>query len=111
MRLMRRIAVLLLPLLLVGCGDLSLSFGGLDTEPLEQEIEQGIEEGIGLAAAGIDIDTVECPRNIQPRAGDVFVCRAIAADGSVGTVEVLQVDDAGSVEWELTDVAPPAAGS
>jgi len=107
---MRRVTLLLLPLLLVGCGEFSLSFGGLDTDPLEQEIEADIEEGIGAAASGIDIDAVECPRNVQPRAGDVFVCRAFAVDGSIGTVEVRQLDDAGSVEWELTDVAPPAAG-
>lgn len=104
---MRRLALLLVPLLLVGCGDYSLSFGGLDTEPLEQEIEAGIEEGIGAAEVGIDIEAVECPRNVQPQVGDVFVCRAIAVDGSIGTVEVRQVDDQGAVEWELTDVAAP----
>lgn len=97
---------LLLGLLTAGCGSWSLSFGGLDTAPLEAEIEAGIEEGIG-ATAGIDIDEVECPRNVEPRAGDVFVCRAHAADGSIGTVEVRQVDAEGSVEWELTDVAAP----
>lgn len=91
-------------LLLVGCGGLSLSFGGLDTAPLEREIEADLEQ----QAAGIDIDRVECPRNVEPQAGRVFVCRAHAVDGSLGTVEVRQVDDEGSVEWELTDVAPPA---
>ncbi|HUG83168.1 MAG TPA: DUF4333 domain-containing protein [Euzebya sp.] len=105
---MHRLALLSLLLLLAGCSDVSLSFGGLDTKPLEQQIAADIEEGIG-AASGIDIDRVECPRNVQPRAGDVFVCRAFALDGSIGTVEVRQIDDAGSVEWELTDVAPPAA--
>lgn len=104
------VLALVLSLLTAGCDSWSLSFGGLDTEPLEAEIEAGIESGIG-ATAGIDIDQVECPRNIQPQAGDVFVCRAHAADGSVGTVEVHQVDADGSVEWELTDVAPPGAAS
>ena len=111
MRGMRRaVLILLLPVLLTGCGDFSLSFGGLDTAPLEAEIEMGIEDGIGAADAGIDIDGVECPRNVQPQAGDVFVCRAHAADGSIGTVEVRQIDGEGGVEWELTDVAPPTGG-
>ncbi|WP_370328097.1 DUF4333 domain-containing protein [Euzebya sp.] len=87
-----------------GCGDVSFSFGGLDTEPLEQEIEIGIE----ARADGIDIDSVECPDDVQPEEGRVFVCRAHAVDGSIGTVEVQQVDDAGGVEWELTDVRAPA---
>ncbi|CAN5118895.1 hypothetical protein BH23ACT9_BH23ACT9_15250 [soil metagenome] len=107
---MRRLLLLiLLPLLLAGCDQLSLSFGGLDTRPLEAEIEADIEAGMGVEAV-IDIDRVECPRRIEPRAGTVFVCRVIATDGSVGTVEVLQVDDEGSVRWELTDVAAPAPG-
>lgn len=111
---MHRRAVLLLSALLLslataGCGEWSLSFGGLDTGPLEAEVEAGIEQGIG-AEVGIGIEEVSCPRNVQPRAGDVFVCRATAEDGSVATVEVRQVDDEGAVEWEVTDVAPPQPG-
>lgn len=102
------LSVLLLSLATAGCGEWSLSFGGLDTGPLEVEVEAGIEEGIG-ASVGIEIEEVTCPRNVQPRAGDVFVCRATADDGSIATVEVRQVDDEGAVEWELTDVAPPPA--
>lgn len=96
-------AVAVLAVALTGCeGGFSLSFGGLDTGPLEGEIEADIE-----ARTGIAIESVACPDDVQPQAGRVFVCRAHAVDGSVGTVEVEQVDDAGSVEWELTDVAAP----
>ncbi|MGI9017113.1 MAG: DUF4333 domain-containing protein [Euzebya sp.] len=99
-----RIAVVLhLAVLLAGCSGFSLSFGGLDTGPLEQRIEADLE----TQASGIDIDRVECPGDVKPQAGRVFVCRAFAVDGSIGTVEVQQVDDAGSVTWELTDVAAP----
>lgn len=110
---MRRILLSLLTgLLVAGCGDVSLPAGGLDgllpvrldTGPLEETIASEIE----LGAEGVRIDRVDCPGTIEPAAGTVFVCRVHAADGSVGTVEVRQVDDDGSVEWELTDVRPPA---
>ncbi|MEE8602365.1 DUF4333 domain-containing protein [Euzebya tangerina] len=101
--LARGLACIAVGVLLGGCGDVSLSFGGLDTEQLESEIEAGLE----AQAEGIDISAVECPRGVQPEAGTVFVCRARATDGSVGTIEVQQVDAEGSVEWELTDVAAP----
>jgi hypothetical protein len=101
-----RLLVLLLVLLAGGCEGVSLSFGGaLDTAPLEGEIEADLEQ----QATGIDIDRVECPGDVKPQAGRVFVCRAHAVDGSIGTVEVRQVDDQGSVEWELTDVAAPSS--
>lgn len=90
--------------LLTGCSGFSLSFGGLDTGPLETRIETDLEQ----QAEGIDIERVECPDRVEPQAGRVFVCRAHAVDGSLGTVEVTQVDDEGSVEWELTDVAAPS---
>lgn len=98
------LAVLLL--LAIGCSDVSLFFGGLDTGALEPRIEADLEQ----RAEGIDIEEVECPGRVEPRAGRVFVCRVFAADGSVGTVEVIQVDDEGGVEWELTDVAAPQSG-
>jgi hypothetical protein len=100
---MRRTAILVLILSLAGCGQFSLNLGGLDTGPLEEEIRAGIER----TADGVVIDRVECPRNVRPQAGSVFVCRVHAADGSLGTVEVLQTDDEGGVEWELTDVRAP----
>jgi hypothetical protein len=107
MRVRPPLVASLLLLLLAGCGDISLLFGGLDTGPLEQRIEEDLE----ATAEGIDIDRVECPDDVQPQAGRVFVCRAHAVDGSVGTVEVRQVDDAGAVEWELTDVSAPAGST
>jgi hypothetical protein len=103
----RTVMIVALPLLLLGCDGVSLSFGSLDTGPLEAEIEAGIEAGLDTRSIGIDIKSVECPRNVEPAAGTVFVCRAMAVDGSIGTIEVIQVDDEGSVEWELTDVAAP----
>jgi hypothetical protein len=101
-------AALALALAAAGCGGVALDLGGLDggldTGPLERRIEADLEERV----AGVDIDRVDCPGGVEPQAGRVFVCRAHSVDGSVGTVEVTQVDDAGTVEWELTDVAAPA---
>lgn len=105
---MRRAVTLVLLSLAVatgGCDAVGIDLGGLDTGPLEGEIEADIEAD----AEGIDIDRVDCPDNIQPQRGDVFACRVHAVDGSVGTVEVRQVDDEGAVEWRLTDVQPPAS--
>ena len=99
--------LLLLCLLGAGCQDVSLSFGGLDTSQLEAEIEAGLED----QTAGVDIESVDCPRGVQPESGTVFACRAYAVDGSIGTVEVQQLDDDGNVEWELTDVSEPAGPS
>lgn len=106
---MRRPVLLLLALALVaaGCGGVDLRFGGLDVGPLEAEIEADIEAG----ADGIDIDRVECPGGVRPEQGDVFVCRVHAVDGSLGTVEVTQVDDQGSVEWRVTDVRAPSSAT
>lgn len=90
-----------LSLATAGC-NLSLSFGGLDTAGLEEEILAGLESEMG-----VDLDRAECPDSVEPRQGDVFVCRVHAADGSVGTVEVEQTDDQGNVTWELTEVLAP----
>jgi hypothetical protein len=103
----RVVLVLLLAVSLTACDGFNLSFGGLDTGPREGRIEADLES----QATGIDIERVECPENVAPEAGRVFVCRAFAVDGSIGTVEVQQVDDSGSVTWELTDVSAPTGNA
>lgn len=101
---MRRPVLLLLALALsaTACSGFSLQIGGLDTSVLADDILVALESELP-----VDLDRVDCPSGVEPRAGDVFVCRVHAADGSVGTVEVTQVDDEGNVTWELTDVAAP----
>ena len=89
--------LIVLAALLSAC---SVTIGGLDTDSLEEQIEADIE----AQAPGVDITEVDCPDGVQPQAGDVFVCRATADDGSVGTIEVTQTDDEGNVTWEVTDV-------
>lgn len=105
---MRRATLLLLvslALLTAACDGFSLQFGGLDTSVLADDILTELESELP-----VDLDRVDCPSGVEPRAGDVFVCRVHAVDGSVGTVEVTQVDDDGNVTWELTDVVAPEGG-
>lgn|GEM_PF-4133394 len=116
---MRRVVLpfLFLALLGAGCDGLDLRFGGLDTGSLEEQILADVD-----ARFPVDFEEVTCPEGIEPRAGDVFVCRVHAADGSVGVVEVTQLagdseacSDIGAttgaddvcVEWELTEVLAP----
>lgn len=95
-------ALVILALGLPACQAVSLQFGGLDTDTLEQEILTNLQSELP-----VQLDSVDCPAGVEPKAGDVFVCRVAAADGSVGTVEVQQVDDSGNVTWELTEVSAP----
>lgn len=90
-----------------GCSEVRIRLGGLDVRPLQAQILEGLR-----AELPVELVEVTCPEGVQPRAGDVFLCRVLAADGSVGIVEVTQVDDQGNVAWELTDVLDPteAAG-
>ena len=61
-------AAALTTILLAGCGGLSLSFGGLDTEPLEREIEAEIVSVLQTAAGRMAFAEVANP-NAMPRGG------------------------------------------
>jgi hypothetical protein len=68
----------------------------LDTAKLEEQIAQGIEEQTG--ATGV---TVDCPDDIEAKAGDEFECQATSDDGTDATVKVTQNDDQGNVTWAV----------
>jgi uncharacterized protein DUF4333 len=68
----------------------------LDTQKLEDQIAQGIQEQTG--ATGV---TVDCPDDIEAKAGDEFECQATADDGTNATVKVTQNDDQGNVTWSV----------
>lgn len=91
-------ALALLVGLAVLTGACEFSFGGrtLDTDTIENEIAQGIEE-----QTGISVQSVECPDDVDAEAGNTFRCTATADDGSTAPVRVTQQDDEGNVEWEL----------
>ncbi len=68
----------------------------LDTTKLEEQIAQGIQEQTG--ATGV---TVDCPDDIEAKAGDEFECQATSDDGTNATVKVTQNDDQGNVTWAV----------
>lgn len=84
---MRRRFVLLLPLVVAGCGG-----GGVDTKKGEAVIARAIREQVGAR-----VKSVVCPRHVDAVKGDRFTCAVTGADGSKGAAEVTQRDDRGAV--------------
>jgi hypothetical protein len=83
-----RPALALVPLaaaVLVGCGS-------LNTGKAEGEIANNIKEQVGVTVASVD-----CPKDVKPKAGDVFTCAATGQDGTRATITVTQKDDKGNV--------------
>jgi hypothetical protein len=70
--------------------------GRLDTEKLEGRIQQRVEQQVG-----VKLKSVECPKDVQIRAGATFHCRAVTIAGDSASVRVTQRDDKGNVSYEL----------
>ena len=66
---------------------------------------QGIQEQTG--ATGV---TVDCPDDIEAKAGDEFECQATSDDGTNATVKVTQNDDQGNVTWAVDCVGQRTPG-
>ncbi|MFN8186210.1 MAG: DUF4333 domain-containing protein [Gaiellales bacterium] len=67
--------------------------GTLDTSQLEQLVSERIEAVIGFAPASVD-----CPKDVEAKAGDVFSCTVTGSDGSTAEIEVTQKNDEGNVD-------------
>jgi hypothetical protein len=89
-------AMLLLLVVLLGACQVSVSDNKLDADKLELEVGRGIEE-----QTGIQVESVDCPDDVQIQAGDTFTCTVRAEDGSTAPVDVTQQDDEGNVTWEI----------
>jgi hypothetical protein len=78
-------------------GACSFSFGSknLNTDKLETEVENGIQDQVGVAV------TVDCPTDVKIEKGNEFTCTATDDQGSSRTVNVVQEDDEGNINWEL----------
>ena len=78
----------------------TLALGGcsrvVDTDELESQISSELQR-----QAGVTPTSVECPDDVPAEAGGTFNCTATADDGSTATIEVVQKDDQGNLEWEV----------
>jgi uncharacterized protein DUF4333 len=85
-------AIVVTALLASACGDEELS-----TEPIEKDIQRGLTR-----QTRVQIQSVTCPDEVKPRAGDRFSCTAIYAGGEKARVRVTQRTDDGDVVWRLS---------
>ena len=95
----RSVPALVLCALLGASCSFSASVGGggqLDTEKVEPEIATGIE-----AQTDVELDSVECPDDVDMEQGNDFECTATATNGDTAPVSVTQDDDEGNISWEL----------
>ena len=67
----------------------------LDSAKVERVIKEGIEKQTGPNTV-----EVECPKDIEAKAGGKFTCTA-RAQGSEAPVEVIQRDDKGNIRWSI----------
>lgn len=67
----------------------------LDSNRVERVIKDDIERQSGPGTI-----EVECPEEIEARAGAKFTCTA-RAEGAEAPVEVTQRDDEGNIRWEI----------
>jgi len=68
----------------------------LNNDTLQQAIAQGLATQAQVQA------TVTCPNDRPLKAGDTFKCTALTSDGSTLEITVVQTDDQGHVNWNVT---------
>jgi hypothetical protein len=69
----------------------------LDTDGLEGELKSQLE-----AEMSTTIATVDCPADVEAKAGESFECTAEDEEsGATFTIRVTQSDDQGNVDWEI----------
>jgi uncharacterized protein DUF4333 len=68
----------------------------LNTDKLEAKIKEGIEQ-----QAGVRVKSVDCPSNVELKAGGTFNCTAVTTGGDRATVRVVQQDDQGHVRYQV----------
>lgn len=80
-------------ILLAGLACAVAACGALDTAQLEELTAQRIESVIGVAPAAVD-----CPDDVEAKAGDAFSCTVTGTDGTSAEIQVVQTNDEGNVE-------------
>jgi predicted secreted protein len=71
--------------------------GNLNTDKLEGVTKDEIQKDVGVTVAKVD-----CPGDVKAAKGVDFTCTATAKDGSTAKIEVVQTDDQGNVNWNVT---------
>lgn len=85
-------AVLGVTTTLAGCERL------LDIDRAEAAIRSGLTEQLEMPFA-----SVMCPESRAMKAGDVFMCTAVAETGGDLRIQVTQTDGSGAINWKVTD--------
>ena len=86
-----------LSLVLAACGNT------LDLSDVEDTITKDAE------AAGLTVEEVDCPDDIEAKEGDTFDC-TVKADGEELPLTLTQKDDDGNLEYDITTLGTSAEG-
>jgi hypothetical protein len=70
----------------------------LDSTGVESQVKAAIEDRLGQTGM-----TVDCPDDVEVKAGATFTCTATGPSGTTATVEVTQTDDKGNLTWKIVD--------
>ena len=84
--------ILVLPAAFAGCEHL------LDMERVQTAIKGGLAEQLQMPFA-----SVTCPESRAMKAGDVFMCTAVAETGGDLRIQVTQTDGSGAINWKVTN--------
>ncbi len=68
----------------------------LDGAKVQQQIVGEFQQEAGVTVS------VTCPGDQPIQQGNVFVCTAVAVDGTNLVITVTQTDNAGNVNWQIT---------
>jgi Domain of unknown function (DUF4333) len=67
----------------------------LDTQGLEQTLQDELSRRLGIQAS------VACPDDVEVQAGGTFTCTATSSGGVVTQLQVTQDDEQGNVSWKV----------
>jgi hypothetical protein len=85
-----KLLLLVAPLALAACAKT------IATEAIEQSIQSDVEK-----QGGISVAEIVCPPRIEPQSGQTFECTGELESGSRFYVVVKQLDDKGTVNWDV----------
>jgi len=97
-RIPHSFGLLILAVILFGCGGSLTVTSFLDVERLERTNADGI-----TAQTGTNVESVACPDEVAMEAGNVFECTVTDESGNTAIVTVTQDDDVGNMTWELPE--------